>query len=422
MNSLIYIVNLTLIGSFAFAIWRKSSLSLQQIFWPALLIKCIAGISLGIIYTYYYTGNDTFSFFNDARTLANVCRNNVYEYIHFLWSGDQNSALSIKLYYVEPRSLFFVKGLSLISLMTNNNYWISSLWLSLLSFSGCWYLFIRLTDFFLRMKWPAALSLFFLPSFVFWGSGVIKESSAAAALCFIIGVFLLVINKRKPSLVELIITFLSFYILWNLKYYWAAVLIPTMITSLIFVYIIERSFTFKNKALETGVWLIVFSTLCVGVSFVHPNFYLNRLLFVIVENHDLFNTISAPHDTIQFYQLQPRWSSVMVNAPWALFSGLFRPFVFEATNILQIIASIENLFLFIFFTFSIKRFILIDHFSSRLVLYSALVFIFLLCVFLALSTPNFGTLSRYRIGFLPVFCLLIFYENPLLNKLTFPRK
>jgi hypothetical protein len=35
-----------------------------------------------------------------------------------------------------------------------------------------------------------------------------------------------------------------------------------------------------------------------------------------------------------------------------------------------------------------------------------------------LSTPNFGTLSRYRIGFLPFIFLLIGIENPLLRWVT----
>jgi len=422
MSSLVYIGNLILIGSFAFVIWARSSPLLRAFFWPALVIKLMAGIALGLIYTYYYSGNDTFSFFNDAKMVADVCRTNITAYIQFLWSGDQNAVLSANLYYVEPRSLFFVKGLSLISLLTNDNYWISSLWLSFLSFCGCWYLFVRLNDLFANIKWPGALSLFFFPSFIFWGSGVIKESSAAGAICFIIGVFLLVINKRKPSFMELLITFVSLYILWNLKYYWAAVLIPTMITSVILVYIIERSFTFKSKAIEAGVWLVIFSTLCIGASFVHPNFYLDRILFVIVENHDLFVAISAPESTIHFHQLQPEWYRILINAPWALFSGLFRPFVFESSNLLQIIAGIENALLFVFFIISRKKWRWISHSPSRLIIYSAIVYISLLCVLLALSTPNFGTLSRYRIGFLPVFCLLIFYENPILNKLTFLRK
>jgi hypothetical protein len=38
-----------------------------------------------------------------------------------------------------------------------------------------------------------------------------------------------------------------------------------------------------------------------------------------------------------------------------------------------------------------------------------------LCVFLALSTPNLGTLSRYRVGFLPFLIFLLAYRNPLID-------
>jgi hypothetical protein len=45
----------------------------------------------------------------------------------------------------------------------------------------------------------------------------------------------------------------------------------------------------------------------------------------------------------------------------------------------------------------------------------------LLCIFLALSTPNFGTLIRYRVGFLPFLLVLICRQSFLvrfLSKLT----
>jgi len=40
-----------------------------------------------------------------------------------------------------------------------------------------------------------------------------------------------------------------------------------------------------------------------------------------------------------------------------------------------------------------------------------------LAVFLALSTPNFGTLSRYRVGFIPFFVFLTACGNVLLERL-----
>ncbi len=422
MDSVVYGITVVLIGIISFSLWKRSPSSLKKFFWPSLLIKLLAGIALGLVYTYYYDANDTFLFFADAKILAASARADFSSYVSFLWSGDEATLLLGPLSTVEPRSLFFVKGLSIVSLITSDNYWISSLWFSLFSFTGCWYLFIRLNNLFKDATWPAALSLFFFPSFVFWGSGIIKESIAAGALCFIVGVFLLAMNRRRPLVVEWSLLLVSLYAMWTLKYYWAAVLIPTLVTSLILIYVIERFIVIKNKTMEVVIWIAFFSALCLGVSFVHPNFYLERLLLVIVENYETFISISAPGDAIHFYQLEPGWYSIVLNAPWALLSGLFRPFVFEADTLFQFVIAFENMILLVFFIFSLSRIKVITHSSYRLVIYSAIVYVSLLCIFLALSTPNFGTLSRYRIGFLPVFCFLLFYQNPLWNKLLQNRK
>lgn len=422
MNSVVHSITIVLMGVFSFLLWRRSPSALQKFFWPALLIKLLAGIALGLVYTYYYQANDTFKFFTDAKILAASARSDFASYLRFLWSGNENSPLWNQLRTVEPRSLFFVKGLSVASLVTNDNYWISSLWFSFFSFTGCWYLFIRLNTLFKAATWAAALSLFFFPSFVFWSSGIVKESIAAGGLCFIAGVFLLGMSRRKPLLFEWIGLLISFYAMWTLKYYWAAILIPTLITSLFLMYVIERFMIIKSRTVEAVAWISTFSALCIGVSFIHPNFHLDRLLHVIVENNEIFMTISAPGDAIHFDQLNANWYSVALNAPWALFSGLFRPFVWEADTLFQYVIGFENLVLLLFFVFTWSRIRLITHSPHRLIIYSGMVYVSLLCIFLALSTPNFGTLSRYRIGFLPVFCFLLFDQNPLWSKVLRNRK
>jgi hypothetical protein len=45
-----------------------------------------------------------------------------------------------------------------------------------------------------------------------------------------------------------------------------------------------------------------------------------------------------------------------------------------------------------------------------------LFYVVFLCVFLALSTPNFGTLSRYRIGFTPFLWLLLLGGSGILSR------
>jgi hypothetical protein len=104
--------------------------------------------------------------------------------------------------------------------------------------------------------------------------------------------------------------------------------------------------------------------------------------------------------------------SVLYQAPKALISGLFRPFLWEAWNVFQVLVAVENLILAALFLTSIPRWKEIFTGGNSLLVLSVLVYVVLLCVFLALSTPNFGTLVRYRVGFLPFFVLLMSINNP----------
>jgi hypothetical protein len=50
--------------------------------------------------------------------------------------------------------------------------------------------------------------------------------------------------------------------------------------------------------------------------------------------------------------------------------------------------------------------------------FPGLVYVLILAGLLTLSTPNFGTLVRYKVSFIPVFMFLILYKNTWWNKLT----
>jgi hypothetical protein len=101
----------------------------------------------------------------------------------------------------------------------------------------------------------------------------------------------------------------------------------------------------------------------------------------------------------------------------AFFSGLYRPFVTEVHTIWQVIAALENLLLLILTIAALTNVTRMITSRHRLLIFSLMIYITLLCVFLALSTPNFGTLSRYRVGFIPFFVLLLTIENPLVTRL-----
>ncbi|QLH34142.1 MAG: hypothetical protein HWD62_18650 [Cyclobacteriaceae bacterium] len=139
------------------------------------------------------------------------------------------------------------------------------------------------------------------------------------------------------------------------------------------------------------------------------------MLEVILSNHNAFVKISNPETLIQFSNLRPDWWSIVMNAPLAIVSALFRPWLGEANGLTGFMAAIENfaltiLFIGAFFRKTWKT-------TDGLLVTAVVVYVLMECVLMAISSPNLGTLSRYRVGFLPLFVFAISYKNPLIEKI-----
>ena len=408
------IINFLVIFLLCFWMWKKQDLRLRPYFWPALVLKIGAGITLGLLYKYYYSVGDTFIFFEDANKLTDLFWITPGTYFNVLLTGDESDLVGNALINTQSRSLFLVKIVSLINLFTGNNYWITCSYFSLVSFWSAFLFFQKVAITFPGSKLAAAIAFLFFPSIVFWSSGIIKESLALAGLFLLSRVSLTQLTNSKPFWWEWILALGSAIVVWNLKYYWMAVFVPVALTTLLIHFITQ------GKELQPGIkillWIIAFLLFCFGVTLVHPNFYLENFLQVLVENYNQFIRIS-PEGIVIYYQLEPSWWSVFLNSPLALVSGLFRPFIWEVSNFLQVIVAIENLFIFILFATTFIRFRSIGQSPHRLLIFSVVVYIVILCVFLALSTPNLGTLARYKVGFQPFLVYILLANNVVINRI-----
>ncbi len=412
MKAPLAVVNILIIFSFAFSVQQKYAGQSVKLYWSALSLKIIAGIALGLLYLYHYTNDDTWTFFNEATQVSALARKNFFSYFQFLFSSSDTTVEHVL--YVHDRSLLFVKIISFFCLISNDNYWIGTAYFALFSFFASWFLYRQIVRLLPDSSTAAALALFFFPSIIFWGSGLVKETLALSALYLLTSIFLRFAGQEKIVWYEWLISLLSVALAWWLKYYWTAVFAVVLITSIIIILLNRRTTLSKNKIIFS--WLALFFLICFVASFTHPNFYLSRFLEVLVFNHDQFVKISRPENVIHYYQLQPAWWSVLLNSPLAIVSGFFRPFFWEAINILSILSSIENLILVLitasFFGKTSNRFG-----TYKTWLLPILTYCVFLCLFLALSTPNFGTLSRYRVGFLPFLVFALGYRNPLIEYL-----
>ncbi len=410
MHAIIVILNAGFLVLLSAWCWKREEAAWRKIYIPALAVRTLAGIALGIIYSTYYETSDTFAFFNLAAEKAMLARTDFTGYVNFLFSPNQGYFLG------EHRTLLFVKIISVLAWLGDNNYWVVALYCSMISFFAAWHLTKTIARFFPTLRTAACLAFLFFPGVVFWSSGLLKESLAMAGLFYLTTLFVRLWMGERVSLWAIIPATVAVWLVYNLKYYYLAAYLPVTLSVLVVRWISIR-WALKRFVVQLALWVVVLICGVVLVTFIHPNFSPDRLLTVIVSNNRLFMEISAPDDVIHFYNLQPAWYSVAINTPWAFFSTLFRPFLWEANTFFKAVTAVQNAVLLLCTIVSLPLIIRIKHSPHRLLILSIVLYVIIVSVFLALSTPNLGTLTRYNVGVLP-FMVLLVMQHPLVTKIV----
>lgn len=365
----------------------------------ALIVKIVAGISVGLVYKYYYPGGDTFVYFEEGQKIANYVIDHPGRTFNAFFQTLEETDLAGSLTYkIQPRALYFSKIVAIIYFFGGGNYWIISAFLSLINFLAITFFVGQLSGYFQNIKFPAQMVFYFLPTFVFWTSGVLKESIAVAAMLACIGIAIKMVTENKQTVVILwVLFFVNAIILWSLKYFYAAVCIPALLT-----WISYEVFGFKRIAFP--VYLILFFGLSVALAgFLHPNLRPGRLVEVIYENY--LTGIQSGGLCLQFKGLDGSIASYLRYGPEALFYGLFRPFVWEGNTFFQIFVGFENLVVFCLLAIGIVKYYKNIDLKNNL-LTTCIIYVAIVAMAITFSTPNLGTLSRYKVGYWPFFVLL----------------
>lgn len=135
---MIAVLHFIVILAIAVFYYRNCGIDNPFLYWSAFAFKIAMSIALGLVYLYYYTANDTWLFFQDATVLANYAEKSLNEYLLFLFTDDPASTIWNELTNTQERSIFLIKAISIFSLISNHNYWVSAAYFGLLSFMAAW--------------------------------------------------------------------------------------------------------------------------------------------------------------------------------------------------------------------------------------------------------------------------------------------
>lgn len=390
------------------------------------LLKCISGISLGLIYSIYYTNHndtDTFKFFTDSKIMFDRLFSNPIDFFK-MFTGIDGKSKELYPYYEKMNSwlntnLIFNDNKTIIRLnaffrfFSLGYYNVHVIFINFISFTGLICLYKAFSIHCKDKKRELFIFIFLLPSVLFWGSGLLKDSILLSGFGLLIYSFTLLIkNGINPK--RLIMFTVGLLILTVTKTYVIAIILPGLFAW----WITKRSNT------QTVIFTFFFIySLYFFVAFnlyrINPDYNIAALIFYKQKNFIDLGTIHNA-SMISFPVIECSAISILKNSPMAFCNTLFRPFLTDVHgNPMILLSAMENILI----TFLILASIISARkIKTDPIIIFNIIFIILLFVLIGLISPVLGAIVRYRIVALPclMFVLIYFYDREkLIRRLSF---
>lgn len=304
------------------------------------------------------------------------------------------------------------------SLLTNNSYLGISTFLSIIPFTGClslYFYFRNLIFTHTKNKFSESflISLIFLnPILQFWSNGLIKDGITLGCSSFFICFLcrMLFSNENKFKLIVLLVIS-SLGLLFIKPYILIILLLPSFFlvihSSNMKPSLTKQSIIQYTLVFGAIIFSIVLSLKTGGKDSDRYNIYkINNQLSI---HHDYVFSISQQQEGSTVYTfIDTKFSvrGIMTKFPHVITTILFRPFIWEKqTSILMTFTSFINLINLIGFILIFSKVGLIKVikylFSEPIILYFIVVII-LYSYLICLTSPNFGTILRYKLPIIPL--------------------
>jgi hypothetical protein len=394
-------------------------------FVKGLTFKIFGGIAFALVYVFYYDGGDTHTYFLDSRSLVNlmfdspsiafsILNNNLtlenYSYFNI------DTGFPHHYVWIDPTTFTVIRYTTILALIGSKTYIPTTLLVGCLSYIGIWKLFSLFKSLYTEYTKYLVIAILFMPSFIFWGSGIMKDTYIVGATCWITYNFYKILITRKKVLINLLFFIINFIIIINVKPYIIACLIPSMTFWLNQAYIRD----IKSKLIR--VIILPFTIVIFGVSayYIFGNVsqsmgdYGNldsAIEKAKVTQKDLLREESYGSNSYDLGEIDGSITGMLKIAPIAVFTSLYRPFLNEIGGALMALSAIENFILLLFtiyiFTLTSFRKMLLIIKNNPLILYSV-IFSLMLAFGVGIATANFGALVRYKIPLIPFYFSALF--------------
>lgn len=375
-----------------------------------LLLKIIAGTALWAVYTWVYTDRDfadIFKYFDDSAVMYSALSEKPSDFFKMLFSISNDSPYFDERYYKVMNHWYreyesnmhndahtVIRFNAALRLLSFGEFHVHTVFAAFLSFTGTLALYHAFVEFLRGKERLLAIAVFLLPSVLFWGSGVIKESLLFFGLGILIWQWFKLMSNELSAFGILLIAGAGL-LLFHLKFYVIASLAPGLAMLLL-----ERFAHRVPLVLRTA--LVLLGAIWLGLNLHHilPGF--NVLEVLAVKQRDFIGLAQAT-DAGSFVmpeRLSPTIGSFIAQAPYALFVTLLGPLFHASSGAFGAVAAVENLMVVLLIALMLY-YRLPGRSVDHVLLTALLTYIVVLALVIGWTTPVMGAVVRYRVPLLP---------------------
>jgi hypothetical protein len=322
----------------------------------------------------------------------------------------------------DPYAFYVSKIIFPFVLIGAKTYMISAILIASICYYPVWKMYQIFTQEFPHLHKQLAISILFIPSVVFWGSGIMKDSITFSATCLYVYGFYWFVVKKNYKLKYATAVFISAYLLISIKPYILIALLPGSVVWFV---------ALKVTNIKNGFVRIMIAPTIIAFGAILTYYIMDSLGESLGKYsiEKVFETAQGAQQDLKraayqgnsfdigSYEATPL--GLLSVSHKAIFAAIFRPTILDVRNIVMFISALENTFMLLFCVYLLiklkvyKFFVLIR--SHPLVTFS-----FIFSIFFALSVgvsiSNFGTLVRLKIPCIPFFVASLVIINDKLKK------
>ena len=380
--------------------------------------KVIFAIIFAFYYIFFIGGGDTIAFWDSSLRLTNLFYFNPDFYFQewgqyygtpgYISHFNSRTGMPPGWIAREAEGYYTSKLISIINPLTFGSYLANTVIFAFITSLASFKLYDFIVSFGVHDSRKLAIYFLFVPSLAFWCTGLSKDTIITICLYYSIPlIYNLLFGKKKLKLFPILYILLFVFILNNVRSFMVVALFGPFFFA-INVRLLNKYFT--NKFAKRFVNFIIFA---IGLGFMSLYFggesaqkYLSE---AEITQKDFQNNPVYTGEKYDLGNVEFTPTGMLKAMPLAVFTGIYRPFPWEALSPGLILNAFESIILFyLSFVFLFnnrgKR---IQRIQNTDILMYAVFFVFIMAFMTGFTAVIFGVLVRLRAPLLPFFILLL---------------